>query len=76
MDSDIISLMENIDGYLFICKLCGKEHEVPEQIAPYWRGPQTLGNIPIGELTLGCAEKPEQTEQYAVSDLTPFKVTP
>jgi hypothetical protein len=66
--------MEKPDGWSFICKLCGKEHEVPEQIASYWRNDQTLARIPIGDVTLGCSENPG-TAQYSFSDFTPFKIS-
>lgn len=61
------------DGWLFVCKLCGKEHEVPEAIAPYWNG-HALARIPVGDMTLGCSEKP-QTAQYTFADFKPYKVT-
>jgi len=64
--------MEQSDGWLFVCKLCGKDHEVPEPIAPYWSG-QALAGIPIGDVTLGCSEKPG-TAQYSVSDFKPYKI--
>lgn len=50
--SDIIGSMETPDGWSFVCKLCGKEHEAPEQIAPYWRDAQTLAGIPTRDVTL------------------------
>ena len=61
------------DGYLFVCKLCGKNHEVPEQYAPYWSG-QTLHNIRTGDVELRCAEKPG-TAQYSFTDFTPYRLT-
>jgi len=69
----IICVMENPDGWSFICKLCDKKHEVPEEIAPYWKDAGTLTRIPAGEVTLGCSEKPG-TAQYLFSDFTAFRV--
>jgi hypothetical protein len=66
-------MVENIDGWMFTCKLCGKPHEVPEEIAPYWRDARTLAGIQVGDMTLGCSEVPE-TAQYSMSDFTPFRV--
>jgi hypothetical protein len=66
--------METPDGWSFVCKLCGKDHEVPEEIAPYWRDTQTLSGIPVGDVTLPCSEKPG-TAQYSFSDFTPFRIT-
>lgn len=65
--------MEKPDGWSFVCKLCGEEHEVPEEIAPHWRDDQTLAGIPIGDVTLGCSENLE-TAQYSFPDFKPFKV--
>jgi hypothetical protein len=45
--------METPDGWSFVCKLCGKEHEVQEEIAPYWRDAQTFAGISTGYMTLG-----------------------
>ena len=63
---------EKADGYLFICKLCGQDHEVPEEYAPYWSG-QMLHKILHGEVALGCAEK-QGTAQYSFSDFKPYRV--
>lgn len=63
----------NQDGYLFVCKLCGNNHEVPEQLAPYRDG-QTLHNILIGTVALGCAEKPG-TVEYSFSDFKAYRQT-
>ena len=60
------------DGYLFICKLCGKDHEVPEEVAPYWQGNQ-LRNILLGEVALGCPDQ-TGTAQYSYGDFTAYKV--
>jgi hypothetical protein len=65
---------EQVDGYLFVCKLCGKDHEVPEEIAPRWRDPQTFV-APIGDLSLGCPESLEKTALYLSSEFTPYKLT-
>jgi hypothetical protein len=69
----IIGVMEYPDGWSFVCKLCGKKHEVPEEIAPYWKDAGTLTRIPSGEVALGCSENPG-TAQYSFSDFTAFKV--
>ncbi|HEY1183284.1 MAG TPA: hypothetical protein VGE89_03800 [Bryobacteraceae bacterium] len=61
------------DGYLFVCKLCGNNHEVPEQLAPYWGG-QTLHNILIGAVALGCAEK-SGTVEYSFPDFKAYRKT-
>ena len=66
------SNVSNADGYLFACKLCGKDHEVPEGIAPYWRGNQ-LCNILRGQVAIGCPEKPGEA-QYEFSDFTAYKL--
>ena len=64
--------MEKIDGWSFVCKLCGNDHEVPEEIAPYWKDAGTF-KIPHGEITLGCSENPG-TAQYSFTDFTAFRV--
>jgi hypothetical protein len=64
---------QNADGHFFVCKLCGKRHEVPEQIAPHWNG-QTLCNILPGEVALGCAEKPG-TAQYSFLNFRAYQLT-
>lgn len=69
----MIVLMEQPDGWSFVCKLCGKEHEVPEEIAPYWKGDQTLVGIPVGDVALGCSEY-LGTAQYSFSDFKHFKI--
>jgi hypothetical protein len=66
-------VMEYSDGWSFVCKLCGKKHEVPEEIAPYWKDAGTLTRVPSGEVALGCSENPG-TAQYSFSDFTAFKV--
>jgi hypothetical protein len=63
----------NPDGYLFVCKLCGKDHEVPEHLAPYWEG-RTLHRILTRDVALGCAEKPG-TAQYSFSDFKAYRLT-
>lgn len=70
---DIIGLMEQPDGWSFVCKLCGKDHEVPEEMAPYWRDAQTLAGILTQDVTLGCSECPG-TAQYSFSEFRPFKI--
>jgi hypothetical protein len=65
--------MENADGYLFVCKLCGHDHEVPEEYAQYWSG-QTLCRILPDDVALGCAEKPG-TAQYTFSDFKAYRLT-
>jgi hypothetical protein len=65
--------MECPEGWSFVCKLCGKKHEVPEEIAPYWKDIGTLTQIPSGKVTLGCSENPG-TAQYSFSDFTAYKV--
>jgi hypothetical protein len=42
---DKIGLMEKPDGWSFVCKLCGKDHEVPEEILPYWMDSETSTGI-------------------------------
>ena len=69
----IIGVMEYPDGWSFVCKLCGNKHEVPEEIAPYWKDAGTLTRVPSGEVALGCSENPG-TAQYSFSDFTAFKV--
>ena len=69
----IIGVMEHPDGWSFVCKLFGKKHEVPEEIAPYWKDAGTLTRVPSGEVALGCSENPG-TAQYSFSDFTAFKV--
>lgn len=69
MEADV----SKADGYQFSCKLCGKSHEVPEEVAPYWQGNQKR-HILLGEVPLSCAEKPG-TAQYSEADFTPYKVT-
>jgi hypothetical protein len=61
------------DGYLFTCKLCGDDHEVPEKYAPYWSG-GTLHNILMESVRLGCAERPGVAE-YSFSDFKPYRLT-
>ena len=68
-----IQTSQNADGYFFVCKLCGSRHEVPEQIAPYWEG-DSLRNILIAEVELGCADKPG-TALYSFSDFTAYQLT-
>jgi hypothetical protein len=65
--------MECPDGWSFVCKRCGKKHEVPEEITPYWKDAGTLTRIPFGKVPLGCSEKPG-TAQYTFSDFTSFRV--
>jgi hypothetical protein len=63
--------MEKPDGWSFVCKLCGKDHEVPEEQAPYFTG-TGLGGI-RQDMRLGCSENPG-TAQYSFSDFKPFKI--
>lgn len=73
----MISSMEqtdNVDGWYFVCKICGKDHEVPEELAPYRKDSQTFSGI-RQDMTLGCAEGAEQTSQYSSTDFKPFRVS-
>jgi hypothetical protein len=61
----------NPDGHLFVCKLCGNDHEVPEEKVPYWDG--GTYHLLVGDIELGCAEKPG-TALYSTSDFKPYRV--
>jgi hypothetical protein len=61
----------NPDGHLFVCKLCGNEHVVPEEKAPYWNG--RMYRFLVGDIELGCAEKPG-TALYTSGDFRPYRV--
>jgi hypothetical protein len=68
--------MESSDGFMFVCKLCGENHEVPEEIAPYWsNGRTTLNRVWSEEMALGCPDYPDQTAQYSFTDLHEFRVS-
>jgi hypothetical protein len=60
------------DGHLFVCKLCGKDHEVPEEKVPYWDG--RTYHLLVGGIELGWAEKPG-TALYSASDLKAYRLT-
>jgi hypothetical protein len=60
------------DGYLLNCKMCGNDHEVPEEKAPYWDR-QMLRNILVGYTELGCPEKPG-TARYSFTDFKPYRL--
>jgi hypothetical protein len=62
------------DGYLFRCRLCGEDHEVPENVAPYSTSTHMFFNVHIGSIELGCSTKPG-TERYSFADFAPCKVT-
>jgi len=65
--------MELNDGYLFHCKLCGEDHEVPEKVAPYSTVTHMFFNVHMGAVELGCSKKPG-TERYSFTDLASYKV--
>ena len=67
------SAMEQPDGYLFVCRLCGDNHEVPKQYAPYWSA-RVLCNIRVGEIELGCAGKPG-VARYSFANFKPYRMT-
>jgi hypothetical protein len=62
--------MEPNNGYLFRCKLCGEDHEVPERVGPYSTITHMLNNVHIGAIELGCSTKPG-TAQYWSTDFAP-----
>jgi hypothetical protein len=64
----------NVDGWYFVCKICGKDHEVPEELAPYWKDSQTFSGI-RQDVTLGCSESSEQTSQYSSAEFKPFRLS-
>jgi hypothetical protein len=70
----VINSMSTIDGYLFRCKLCGEDHEVPEHLAPRWTGEHTLNNVGIGDIPLDCPNKPG-VARYSVTDFVPYELT-
>ena len=72
--NDNCFMIGSADGWMFICKLCGKSHEVPEQIAPYWKDAQTFAGIPVGDMTLGSSETSGMA-QYSFSDFKSFRIT-
>jgi hypothetical protein len=61
-----------IDGHMFACKLCGNNHEVPEEKVPYWTG--GTYHLVVGDIELGCAEKPG-TALYTSGDFKPYRLT-
>ena len=65
--------METPDGWKFVCKICGKDHEVPEQFAPYWDH-GALKRLIAGEVEVPCAEAVDQTRLYTFTDFTPYRV--
>src|ERR1017187_144427 len=64
--------MDTIDGYYFVCKLCGEHHEVPEEVAPYWDN-QTQRNVLVGEVSLPCPQK-SGTAQYSYGDFQAYRL--
>jgi hypothetical protein len=60
------------DGYLFRCKLCGEDHEVPENVAPYRTATHMFFNVHIGAVELGCSTKPG-IERYSFTDFAPYR---
>jgi hypothetical protein len=60
------------DGHLFVCKLCGHDHEVPEEKAPYWDG--LTYHLLVGDIELGCAEK-AGTALYTSADFKAYRLT-
>lgn len=68
-----MATLSHSDGYLFVCKLCGENHEVPERYAPFWNGLH-LCNILVGDIELGCAEKPG-TARYSLNDFKAYRLT-
>ena len=67
--------MESPDGWKFTRRLCGKDHEVPEEVAPYWTEEQgALKRVLAGEVALGCSENSGRTAQYTFTDFSPYRV--
>lgn len=67
--------MENSDGWMLTCKLCGENHEVPEEHAPYWTAERgALKHIIVGDVFIGCPSHPGKTAQYAFTDFTEYRV--
>jgi hypothetical protein len=54
--------------WYYRCKVCGKEHQIQAEKAPYWLGSQTLAGIPATETTLECPDNPGHTAQYSFTD--------
>lgn len=67
--------METTDGWKFVCKLCGEDHEVPEEIAPYRMEDGTLHRVLPGEVALGCPNSLDKIAQYTFTDFTAYRVT-
>jgi len=61
----------DLDGYSFVCKLCGNDHEVPEEKVPYWSG--GAYHLLVGQIELACAEKPG-TALYSTSNFQPYRI--
>jgi hypothetical protein len=66
--------MELSDGYRFRCKLCGEDHEVPENVPPYRTATHMFFNVHIGAVELGCSTKPG-TQRYSFADFAPHNMT-
>jgi hypothetical protein len=64
--------METPDGWKFVCKLCGKDHEVPEQFAPYWD--HGMFKTIFGEVEIPCAEAVGQAMPYTSTDFQAYRV--
>jgi hypothetical protein len=60
-------------GYLFRCKLCGEDHEVPENVPPYSTVTHMFFNVHIAAVELGCSTKPG-TERYSFTDFAPYRI--
>ncbi len=67
--------MENPDGWMLACKLCGKNHEVPEGLAPYWTEGGAFKNVMPGEVKIGCPDNPEQTADYTFTDFVAYRLS-
>jgi hypothetical protein len=61
------------DGYLFRCKLCGEDHEVPENVPPYSTATHMFFNVHMGAVELGCSTKPG-AERYSLTDFAPYRI--
>ena len=60
-------------GYLFRCKLCGEDHEVPQNVPPYRTATHMFFNVHMGAVELGCSTKPG-TQRYSFTDFATYKV--
>ena len=66
--------MKNPDGWMLTCKLCGKNHEVPERLAPYCEG-AVLKNVRDDKVKLGCPDNPDQTADYTFTDFVAYSLS-